>query len=228
MSKLTSPKLIVCPYCRRHIRKRDSQRDHVPPKSIFPNPKPQNLKTVRCCAKCHREQSKGDEILKVIAAFGLVRSRHSKLIKPEADRAYARPSWWRSALQNGAREANPIQFKLGDMQISAIATPLPASITIPLDETVRRIAIGLLFDHDPNWDATIHTFEVRQIREHELTTVFQEAMEIIGPLRYRLVLHEQIFCAAWDFVEGDSDVGMMVMSFFGGLVFMVNFSRKSV
>lgn len=226
MSKSALSKIIVCPYCRKQIRKRDSQRDHVPPKSIFSNPKPLNLKTVRCCAKCHREESRGDEVLKVIAALGLMRSRYSKRIKSEASRALARSSWWRLALENSARNAKRIQFKLGDEQIQAAAITLPDSITIPLDGTVRRIAIGLLFLHNPSWDASNHSFKVHQIGEHELTTKLTEVIEVIGPLRYHLNLQEQVFCAAWDFFEGDPDSGVLVMSFFGGLVFFVTFSSK--
>jgi 5-methylcytosine-specific restriction endonuclease McrA len=36
-------------------------RDHVPPKGIFPKPRPANLITVPACSKCHSQQTSRDD-----------------------------------------------------------------------------------------------------------------------------------------------------------------------
>jgi hypothetical protein len=40
-------------------------RDHVPPKNIFPYPKPENLITVPCCQKCNQTAGKDDEYFRL-------------------------------------------------------------------------------------------------------------------------------------------------------------------
>jgi len=46
-----------CVYCRLP---HNLNRDHIPPKSLFPPPRPKNLITVRCCHNCHNEFNKND------------------------------------------------------------------------------------------------------------------------------------------------------------------------
>jgi hypothetical protein len=95
------------------VRFCDTERDHVPPRGIFPKPWPDNFMTVRCCEPCHRNLSDGDEILKVLAGLGLVRSDTSQRIKPDVDRALSRHPWWKSSLVESAMAATPIEINYG-------------------------------------------------------------------------------------------------------------------
>jgi 5-methylcytosine-specific restriction endonuclease McrA len=52
----------TCAYCGSPT---DLTRDHVPPKNLFPLPKPVNLITVPACKKCHSETSQDDEYFRV-------------------------------------------------------------------------------------------------------------------------------------------------------------------
>ncbi len=226
MAQKNKAKLLTCPYCRCSMRKRDSTRDHLPPKSLFPNPKPINLKTVRCCLKCHRAESNGDEILKIISAFGRVRSRSASLLKEDANRAYRRVSWWQHHIQNGAVNAKKINLKLGGDEFRALALPLSLEITDALDQSIRRIVIGLLFDHDPLWNAMACKFTITQVPEHQLDSKFVEAMNTVSPMRHHYRIGDDVFNAAWDFACEDNRYGVMVLAFFGGLVFMVWFEPK--
>src|SRR5713226_1536877 len=45
-------------------------RDHIPPKNLFPDPKPSNLITVSCCATCNSKFSKDDELVRIWASTG--------------------------------------------------------------------------------------------------------------------------------------------------------------
>ena len=56
----------LCVYCRSP---KDLTRDHIPPKSFFPQPRPQNLLTVPCCAECHRGFTQDDEYLRNLLIF---------------------------------------------------------------------------------------------------------------------------------------------------------------
>ncbi|WP_440995544.1 HNH endonuclease [Arhodomonas sp. SL1] len=52
----------ICAICAEHEA---TTRDHVPPKSIFPRPRPGNLITVPACAECNNGASDLDDLFKV-------------------------------------------------------------------------------------------------------------------------------------------------------------------
>src|SRR5262245_822652 len=54
-----------CVYCGK-LRK--LTRDHIPPKNLFPRPRPR-LITVPCCTPCNEEASKDDEYFRLMVAI---------------------------------------------------------------------------------------------------------------------------------------------------------------
>ena len=50
-----------CVYCSREIA---TTKDHIPPKALFPQPRPSNLITVPCCRTCNEGFSKDDTYLR--------------------------------------------------------------------------------------------------------------------------------------------------------------------
>jgi hypothetical protein len=49
--------------------------DHVPPKGLFPSPKPDNLFTVPCCFRCNNQHSGFDERLRIVASIPFDRNQ---------------------------------------------------------------------------------------------------------------------------------------------------------
>ena len=62
---MKSRKNTKCIYCEENL---GLTRDHIPPKELFPNPRPSNLITVPCCERCRSEQSLDDEYFITIVA----------------------------------------------------------------------------------------------------------------------------------------------------------------
>jgi hypothetical protein len=56
----------VCVYCGSTERLTD---DHIPPKTLFPRPRPFNLITVRSCRKCNEGASKDDEYFRLMLSM---------------------------------------------------------------------------------------------------------------------------------------------------------------
>ena len=56
----------LCVYCRSP---KDLTRDHIPPSSFFPKPRPTDLITVPCCRNCHQEFTENDEYLRNYLIF---------------------------------------------------------------------------------------------------------------------------------------------------------------
>jgi hypothetical protein len=48
----------LCTYCQTAVA---TTADHVPPKNLFPKPRPTTLISVPCCEPCNRSVSKDDE-----------------------------------------------------------------------------------------------------------------------------------------------------------------------
>jgi hypothetical protein len=51
----------LCCYCGTRVA---TTKDHIPPRSIFNKPRPNDLITVPCCFKCNNEASQYDECFK--------------------------------------------------------------------------------------------------------------------------------------------------------------------
>ena len=52
-----------CAYCGQE---RQLTHDHIPPRNLFPKPRPSDMLTVPCCEPCRRGWSKDDEYLRVV------------------------------------------------------------------------------------------------------------------------------------------------------------------
>jgi HNH endonuclease len=54
----------VCAYCGKAST--TLEPDHVPPKTLFAAPRPNNLITVPSCRRCHKATSKNDEYFRLV------------------------------------------------------------------------------------------------------------------------------------------------------------------
>ncbi len=146
----------VCVYCGLEDPDvRDRTRDHVPPKNLFPEPRPSDLITVPCCRQCNGSASEDDEYFRFVLTSRIDTSDH-----PEAEKV--RPRIFRS-LQRP--EATGFSDLLREIMIdvdvhtpSGIYVGKGAGIKISherLNRVADRIVRGLYW----------HTFEVRLPRD---------------------------------------------------------------
>lgn len=61
----------LCVICGKNIA---TTRDHIPPKSIFPKPRPDDLITVPACSTCNNGDSDFDERFKVYSNLHVLRN----------------------------------------------------------------------------------------------------------------------------------------------------------
>src|SRR5262245_49176576 len=80
----------ACVYCGATDNLTD---DHIPPKNLFPRPRPSNLITVPACLTCHSTTSKDDENFRLRLCMSEQVGRHSeaKKAREAAFRALLRP-----------------------------------------------------------------------------------------------------------------------------------------
>lgn len=67
-----------CVYCgnTKHIT-----NDHIPPKNLFPPPRPNNLITVPCCQNCNQNASKDDEYFRDMLTMRIDTYEHPDVTK---------------------------------------------------------------------------------------------------------------------------------------------------
>lgn len=84
----------VCVYCGiEEPEIRDRTRDHIPPRNLFPEPRPSDLITVPCCRQCNNSASKDDEYFRSMLAMRNDAGEHpeAQKILPVVFRSLRRP-----------------------------------------------------------------------------------------------------------------------------------------
>jgi hypothetical protein len=90
------------------------QDDHIPPKNLFPKPRPSDLITVPACSTCHKPTSKDDEYFRLKLCM-------SDKVGDDTSARQARESILRSLQRS---EATGMQRAfLADMRSAFVATP---------------------------------------------------------------------------------------------------------
>jgi hypothetical protein len=130
-----------CAYCGKGD---PEMRDHVPPASFFPSPRPDNLITVPCCESCRRGQSKDDETVRLILSVHRKAGRHPAMRSLEPTRALDRLRSWRYA-----------KYFFGLIRPGIAQTPtgliVPAHNLVielePVSRFMTRLTRGMHFHH---------------------------------------------------------------------------------
>lgn len=94
-----------------------------------------------------------------------------------------------------------------------------------LQTSIIRIAKGLLFDSEPERDTSKYEFIVFSITEDKIDVLAQLA-ETLPPMKFHVHKGNGSFLAAWNFVDGSEDNGVMFMSFFTGYNQMIFFGKS--
>ena len=132
-----------CAYCGRSpSKKKNRQRDHVPPRCLFRRPFPDDLVTAPACSDCHKGTNLDDEYLRIVLTI-----REDVAGHPEADlerthRALEGPS--RSLARSLARlsEQIPVTSPGGIHHLAAIY-----QVDRPrLERVISRITMGLFYN----------------------------------------------------------------------------------
>ncbi len=76
-----SRKIRECVYCGKMVETSD---DHIPPKNLFPSPRPSNLITVPSCRECNEKASKDDEYFRLVLSMRRDISDHPEVLKNKA------------------------------------------------------------------------------------------------------------------------------------------------
>jgi hypothetical protein len=127
-----------CIYCGDRGR---LTRDHIPPKCLFPKPRPSDLITVPCCETCNGSFSSDDEYFRTVAVLGDYVQNHiaAEELLPTISRSLARPG-----------RSKPLQrlidsVQVGDLARDGVRRPSFESEREITSRVGRRITRGLYY-----------------------------------------------------------------------------------
>lgn len=138
----------ICIYCGRaasEVEEKLLTSDHIPPKCLFPEPRPSTLLTVPACYRCNQSFAKDDELIKLYLLLNhrTENSSVAKRILPSVFRSLSR----KQARKYSARLFNSIR-PLDMYSPSGIFLGQGASYNVDNDRILKvlfRIVKGLIY-----------------------------------------------------------------------------------
>jgi hypothetical protein len=192
-------------------------RDHVPPRNLFPTPRPTNLITVDCCETCNNRMHLSDERMRVF-------------LSAPAGRSQAGDQVWRDGVVGSSFNRSPAlrqRFAISSTEILALRNGVISphlAVTIPQDEArayIVRITKGLLRHFYPDMDYSTHLFSIDHL---------EPSADNIGMLIARFPQDsrgEGVF-RFFRQVNSDPPMGIWVYFFFDRACFMATHGSQEV
>ena len=154
----TRQKKKLCVYCRSP---KDLTRDHIPPSSFFPKPRPTDLITVPCCRECHEAFTENDEYLRNYLIF-------SPQCRGHVAASQLHESGIRSLQDSNAGElSNPLFNTVNQSWPGNLVSSLPfdyGATVAPdderIEEVIERIVVGLFWIENDKYLPPDYTVEI--------------------------------------------------------------------
>lgn len=195
-------------------------RDHVPPKGLFPKPRPSNLPTVACCFACNNGASKDVEYFRVAASSLINRNE-------QGDRAWSR-------VRESTVKAKRIEGLLEELRrgIKPVTIPTETGLLLPGAEiparadivarVVARLTLGFIRLTHPEVDTQLLDMEVTHIHQFKLGSIVKSRVaKVFTPYSVGGGVYRH-----WRaFSETDTHFGMFVHVFYDAAAWMVMHTR---
>ncbi len=144
-----------CYLCGVIVDGKSKTRDHVPPRGLFPKPRPSNLITVPCCESCNNEKSNDEEFFRLVATIGVNKTA-------EATELYKQRVLPRTIERGRVRPEIRKMLKTAEnfwSEVNGVCVPL-CKVGVDLNflkRVVERIARGLTVHKRP--ELQVHKIE---------------------------------------------------------------------
>lgn len=218
-------KIGECVYCGRL---EEMTTDHIPPKNLFPSPRPNNLITVPSCKKCNQKASKDDEYFRLVLSMRQEVSGHPEILK---NNEKLRRSLWRPE-QKGFRVSFLNSLKNVDLYTPAgIYLGKTSAFRVDMkrvNAVIKRIAKGIFYE-----EKGIRLPDNYQIRAYCINDIINEQPYFLGTLIIKRdiipltlqgkkqTVDENIFKYWYQFAIDEENSGVIIFSFYNRVSFLV-------
>lgn len=193
-------------------------RDHIPPRCLFPEPRPSNLITVACCRRCNGELGPEDDFFRL-------------LVSSSVERSVAGDQIWDSKVVTNTVRRLPLQVDhlLASCQDQTAAIGGDARDVVAfginrprLDRYAVRLVKGLIRHHFPDFDYDQSVFQVR------LAPLREQGVELLGAFQGLLgceVRGSGVFRYHFGLTDSGQS-GVWIMTFYEGITIAVFHSNN--
>jgi len=199
--------------------------DHVPPKNMFPKPRPNDLITVPACSTCNSSASKDDEYFRLTLCL-------SEQVGTDANARQNRDTIFRSLERDEA-----VGFRtalVADIRPVRIRTPtgLDLGTRLGFDVDLQRIfgvvertVRGLFFHEakrrlDPNYDVRIFSDDTLIENSPEVLKELRNTILIPLAQKSPTVIANGAFHYRFQITDEDPSVSVWALSFYEGVSFL--------
>lgn len=219
----------LCVYC--HSPK-DLTRDHIPPKSFFPRPRPTNLITVPCCRNCHEELTGKDEYF-----------RNYLIFSPQCRGHVAARQLQKSGLRslqdpNAGELSYPLfNFRNRPWPGNLVSSPpfyYGASVGPDderIEDVIERIIVGLFWRETDKYLPLDYSVDV--VGSYDSTYMDWQVQQSVRRLRNEKEpanIGEGVFQYWWSWAEhtqpGEAHRSDWMLQFYEGMIFLCRVARS--
>ncbi len=212
-----------CIYCSSE---KQLTKDHIPPKNLFPSPRPSNLITVPCCEKCNKEFGKVDERARNLLTSLNITEFHSAIkseIESKRNRSFLRKKGYTNLKHMLNSMTNVDTYTKGGIYLGKLpAFNLNQDV---MDKYLERITRALLFHEN---QVTIFNFNFRwklSPKVEDFEKMRQEMKNIIGSAKVNKI-GDDIFQYVGIFYPGKSS-SIWFLRFYDGIEFITFLKERN-
>lgn len=199
-------------------------RDHVPPKNIFPDPKPENLITVPSCKKCNQTAGKDDEYFRLVFSIRHDLFHHEEIQKnwDKVKRGLSRKEGQglRIDLMNNLKLLDA--YSKGGIYLGKI--PGYNVDMKRISGVVERVMKGAFYLHKKyslprNIKVAAYSVQDMQITDHETVDLYNNLVRFVAVSSLQSY-GKGVFNYKIRFLEDKSDVGVFLSTFYDKAAFV--------
>tara|TARA_R110000850_G_scaffold83838_3_gene179908 strand:+ start:699 stop:1409 length:711 start_codon:yes stop_codon:yes gene_type:complete len=195
----------------------DITREHIPPKCLFPKPRPNNLLTVPCCFNCNNTASQDDEYLRLAASILFNRNEKGSESFKRVVESTLPGGRIKSRVDELRESMEPIRLPSSAGDIAATKAFVDADA---INRSLVRVTKGIISISHPEVDLQSLDFEITQIDQFKLDSIVTSGVAehfahwSVGDGVYR----------NWRaFDEANTSHGIIVHMFYDAAIWMVKF-----
>lgn len=211
-----------CVYCGKL---RQLTRDHIPPKSLFGTPRPNNLISIPCCRNCNEDASKDDEYFKNSLALRIDSFNHPDVQKilPSVIRSYKKEHkvGYRKSFYQTLR-----QVELRSESGLYLGTTGAYNVEFDrLDNVVKRIITGLFYKekgfrlHDSHRASAFSDWVVDNLPEPDRTQILSNLVVPLSKKTY-ITIGENTFTYRSQFFDEDPFLSIWLLNFYESIFYL--------
>ncbi|VEN74328.1 putative HNH endonuclease [Candidatus Desulfarcum epimagneticum] len=203
--------------------------DHIPPKNLFSQPRPNNLITVPSCQKCNSAASKDDEYFRLVMATSInTNISESTKLRDKALRALEKPNkkGFQKAFLNRIKEVE-LYTPTG---LFICNTALYNADFERLNKVASRIVRGLYFYHrkvsiPKRHIINVIPFQTLNPDDKELMNKISKVVSHIL-IKTPIIIGDDVFKYWHGFNDDEQDCSIWVLQFYNYFEFIVIVKRK--